>query len=489
MQSRKNSYENRKPIVRIDRNNLRCLSKRLLICTIKGRPQITLSCFKTYDVRGRVGHDLDESIAYRIGRAFAQSLNARKIVVGCDVRLSSPALKAALAEGLRDAGSDVIDLGLTGTEEIYFASFHLDVDGGIEVTASHNPADYNGMKFVGKSGRPIRIRDEFVHLKELAEGNVFTDAAKRGNLTSQSLLEPYCRHLLGCIDVGSLRPMRIVVDSGNGAAGHVIDALEGLLPQLHFVKVNHVPNGYFPNGVPNPLLPERRSDTSKEVKRHKADLGIAWDGDFDRCFLFDNAGEYVSGYYLAGLLMQAFNAKDPTSRFIIDPRLLWNTRDILQHVPSRSFTSRTGHTFFKEHMRDFDAIYGGESSSHHYFRDFAYCDSGMLPWLLVVEHLGKSGKSLREVIEERKALFPCSDEINFKVVSTDAAIAHVLAHYRKIAKVIDFTDGLSLEFDTWRFNLRGSNTEPLLRLNVESRGDTKLVAEKVDEIAALIGTV
>ena len=437
-------------------------------------------------MRGRVGHDFDGAIAYRVGRAFAQFLNAKNIVVGCDVRLSSPSLKAALVEGILDAGSNVVDLGVTGTEEIYFASFHLDVDGGIEITASHNPADYNGMKFVGRGGRPIGIADEFASIRKLAEGNVFTATPRRGQLSRTSLLKPYVEHVLGYIDVKSLRPMKLVVDAGNGAAGQVVDALEAKLPQIQFIKINHEPNGNFPNGVPNPLVPENRFLTSKAVKLHKADIGVAWDGDFDRCFLFDENGEYVSGYYLAGLLMSAFMTKYPGAKFVIDPRLFWNTLDIMKSGNHGFAMSRTGHTFFKEHMRRIDAVYGGESSSHHYFRDFAYCDSGMIPWLLVVEYLGNSGKSLRQLIEARKAMCPCSDEINFKVADVPATIERVLAIYRDQAVNIDFTDGLSVEFEAWRFNLRGSNTEALLRLNIESRGDAGLVGAKADEIAKLI---
>jgi phosphomannomutase len=457
-------------------------------CTIKDACQINLTCFKTYDVRGRVGHDLDEAIAYRIGRAFAQYLKARNIVVGSDARLSSPSLKASMIEGILDAGSGVVDLGLTGTEEIYFASSCLDVDGGIEVTASHNPADHNGMKFVGRAGRPIRIADEFVSIRQLAEGNVFTNTAKRGKLSRASLLQPYIEHLLSYIDAKSLQPATLVADSGNGAAGHVIDALEQHLPQIKFVKVNHNPDGSFPNGVPNPLLPERRSITSEAVKLHKADMGIAWDGDFDRCFLFDDTGEYVSGYYLSGLLTSAFMAKNPDAKFVVDQRLIWNTLNTVEGSACSFVTSRTGHTFFKEQMRNVDAVYGGETSSHHYFRDFAYCDSGMIPWLLIIEYMSKSKKSLRDLIAPRAAMFPCSDEINFKAADVAVAIERVLAHYRGKAKGIDFTDGLSLEFETWRFNLRGSNTETLLRLNVETRGNAQLVADKVAEISSLINT-
>jgi phosphomannomutase len=435
-----------------------------------------------------VGHNLDESIAYRIGRAFAQHLKAKRIVVGCDTRLSSPSLKAAVVDGLLAAGSDVVDLGLTGTEEIYFASFHLDVDGGIEITASHNPADHNGMKFICRGGRPLGIADELANVRALAEGNIFAERSTRGTLSHVTLLAPYTRHLLGHLDGMALGPMKIVVDAGNGTAGHVIDALEAMFPLFQFVKINHNPDGHFPNGVPNPLLPERRSITSQAVRQHKADLGIAWDGDFDRCFLYDGNGEYVAGYYLTGLLMQMFIEKLATPRFVIDPRLNWNTLDIIKNSPCKYVVGRTGHTFFKELMRSFNADYGGETSSHHYFKDFAYNDSGMIPWLRLVEHLSKCGKSLAELIAARKAMFPCSDEINFSVADVPATIQHVLACYADKALTVDFTDGIGVEFEDWRFNLRGSNTEALLRLNIESRGKPALVSDKASEIAELINS-
>ena len=449
-----------------------------------------LSCFKTYDVRGRVGFDLDEKIAYRIGRAFAQHLDAKRIAIGCDARLSSPSLKAATIAGLLDAGADVIDLGLTGTEEIYFASFHLDVDGGIEVTASHNPADYNGMKFVGRKGRPLSIYQEFAAVQQLAEANIFETPNARGHLSHASILQPYVDHLLSYIDVKALRPMKLVMDSGSGAAGHVIDAIEQRFEDLdvpvQFAKINHGPDGHFPNGVPNPLIPENRSITSQAVKANAADMGIAWDGDFDRCFLFDSTGEFVSGYYVAGLLMNLFLVRDSRSKFIIDPRLIWNSLDCVSGNGATVVPSRTGHTFFKEAMRRENAIYGGESSSHHYFRDFAYCDSGMIPWLLIIEHLSKSKKSLREIVQVRKALFPCSEEINFKVRDVKGTLDKVQNHYREHATHIDFTDGIGMEFENWRFNLRGSNTEALLRLNVEARGNAELVEDKVKELTRLI---
>jgi phosphomannomutase len=459
-------------------------------CTIQGAVVSILTCFKTYDVRGRVGFDLTEEISYRIGRAFAQHLKARRIAIGSDVRLSSPSLKAALIDGILDAGSDAIDIGLAGTEEVYFASFHWDIDGAVEITASHNPADYNGMKFVGAAGRPIGIDDEFAAIKQLATEAKFIQASPRGKLSSKSIIEPYVEHLIGCIDLALLAPMKILVDAGNGAAGHVIDALEQRFKArsvpVTFIKINHQPDGSFPNGVPNPLLPEKRSITSQAVRHHAADLGIAWDGDFDRCFLFDQNGEYIAGSYMAGLLTKILLAKNPNSTFVIDPRLNWNTRDILKNSAAKFVSSRTGHTFFKQIMRQEKADYGGEISAHHYFKNFAYCDSGMIPWLLVIEYLSTSEQKLHAIVAARKLLFPCSDEINFKAKNVAGAIGRVRQHYTAHARSIEETDGISVELQDCRFNLRGSNTEALLRLNVETRANPKLLDQMIGEIGRLI---
>jgi phosphomannomutase len=451
---------------------------------------LALACFKAYDIRGRVGPELNEDIAYRIGRALAQRLAARRVVVGCDVRLSSPSLKAAVINGLCDAGADVLDLGLTGTEEVYFASFHLDVDAGIEITASHNPADYNGMKFVGSGGRPIGVDDEFAGIRKLAEAASFAPAARRGRLKHANVLGPYVDHLLSYVNLARLRPLRIVADAGNGAAGHVIEAIAARFSAkgvpVEFIPINEKPDGNFPNGVPNPLLPENRAITTAAVKQHGADLGIAWDGDFDRCFLFDEKGDFVSGYYVAGLLASVFLSKNPGERFVIDARLDWNTKDIISAGGGSYVTSRTGHTFFKQNMREQNAIYGGEISAHHYFRNFAYCDSGMIPWLLAIEHLSLTGKPLSALVAERQAKFPCSEEINFKVADIPAAIDRIVTHYRARALAIETIDGVTLEFADARFNLRASNTESLLRLNVETRGDAQRVDALAAEIAALI---
>ncbi len=447
---------------------------------------MTLTCFKAYDVRGKLGEELNEDIVYRIGRAFAQFIRPKTVVVGGDVRLTSESLKLALAEGLRDQGVDVIDIGMTGTEEIYFATSYLNADGGIQVTASHNPIDYNGLKLVKSKSQPISGDSGLNEIKRLAEENQFgAPVAERGNYKKESTLQAYIEHLLGYVDVGQLKPLKLVVNAGNGAAGHVIDALEALLP-FEFIKINHQPDGNFPNGIPNPLLPENRSSTQEAVIAHRADFGIAWDGDFDRCFLFDEKGNFIEGYYIVGLLAEAFLLKNPGAKVIHDPRLTWNTLDVVSAAGGVAVQSKTGHAFIKERMRQEDAVYGGEMSAHHYFRDFFYCDSGMIPWLLVAELVCRKAQSLSSMLSDRINKFPSPGEINSKVEHPAQAIARVLSRYEGSALNIDKTDGISLEFDTWRFNLRMSNTEPVVRLNVESRGDADLVAQKTQEVLSLL---
>jgi len=451
---------------------------------------MTLTCFKAYDIRGKLGTELNEDIAYRIGRAYAQQLNAKRVVVGGDVRLTSAELKQALANGLMDGGADVIDIGMTGTEEVYFAAFHLDVDGGIEVTASHNPLDYNGMKLVLRGAVPISGDTGLKDIQALAESNQFPPVKTRGTLTQISILEPFVAHLLTYIEAAAIKPLKLVVDAGNGAAGHVIDALEARFNQLKipvsFIKIHHQPDGTFPNGIPNPLLPENRSATTDAVRAHKADMGIAWDGDFDRCFLFDESGEFIEGYYIVGLLAEAFLLKHPGEKIIHDPRLTWNTIDVVKAAGGIAVQSKTGHAFIKERMRAENAVYGGEMSAHHYFRDFAYCDSGMIPWLLVVELLSRSGKRLSQLVGERIQAYPCSGEINYHVTDAKVCIQKIRDHFASTCLKREDIDGLSMEFADWRFNLRMSNTEPLLRLNVEARGNAELVKTRLNEIEKLI---
>lgn len=451
-----------------------------------------LSCFKAYDIRGKLGTELNEDIAYRIGRAYGQIYQPKTVVVGCDVRLTSEDLKQATIRGLNDAGVDVLDLGMTGTEEVYFGAFHLDVQGGIEITASHNPMDYNGMKLVRENARPISADTGLKDIQALAENNEFVEVISKGTTKKYNILPEFVDHLMSYIDPAKIRPMKLVVNAGNGAAGHVIDAIEIKFKELHipveFIKIHHEADGNFPNGIPNPILIENRASTRDAVIQHSADMGIAWDGDFDRCFLFDEKGQFIEGYYIVGLLAQAFLLKQAGEKIVHDPRLVWNTFDVVEQYQGTAIQSKSGHAFIKDVMREHNAAYGGEMSAHHYFRDFAYCDSGMIPWLLAIAVLSETGKSLSSLVEEMIAKFPCSGEINFKVADTQATIQKIFDHYADQQPEIDQTDGISLNFGAWRFNVRASNTEPLLRLNIESRRDQnpRPMQSYVDELTQLI---
>jgi len=444
-----------------------------------------LNCFKAYDIRGRVPDELNEEVAYRIGRAYTEFLRPKRVIVGRDIRLSSNTLAEALASGLTDGGSDVYDIGMCGTEEVYFATFHAKMDGGIMVTASHNPMDYNGMKLVRKDSRPVSGDSGLNDIKRLVAANAFGPVGSKGRVFPLDLRGEYIDHLLGNVDVGALKPLKVVVNAGNGCAGPVLDLLEKKLP-FSFVKVHHDPDGHFPNGIPNPLLPENRSATVAAILENQADVGIAWDGDFDRCFLFDAQGRFIEGYYIVGLLAAAFLKKHPRAKIIHDPRLTWNTLDLVQSLGGCAVMSKTGHAFIKERMRAEDAVYGGEMSAHHYFRDFAYCDSGMIPWLLVLELVCAASRPLSDLLDERMLLFPASGEINRTVADSRRAVQMVTDRFKEEASGVDYTDGVSLDCVSWRFNLRSSNTEPVLRLNVESRGDTALLEQKTSEILTII---
>ncbi|MFQ3264474.1 MAG: phosphomannomutase [Colwellia sp.] len=453
-----------------------------------------ITCFKAYDIRGKLGEQLNTDIAYRVGRAFAQHTKAKTVVVGGDIRLTSAELKHALAEGLMAGGTNVIDLGLAGTEHIYFATSHLQCDGGIVVTASHNPIDYNGMKLVRENSKPISGDTGLFDIQALAEKNNFVNVDTQGTLTTVDITQPYTEHLLTYIDDQNITPLKLVVNAGNGTAGPALDAIESAFNALNvpveFIKVHHEPDGSFPNGIPNPLLIENRAATRDAVIKHGADMGIAWDGDFDRCFLFDENGAFIEGYYIVGLLAENFLNKIEGSKaeakIIHDPRLTWNTIDIAEKVGGQAIQSKTGHAFIKERMRSEDAIYGGEMSAHHYFRDFFYCDSGMIPWLLIAELVCLRKQPLSSLVKERIAAYPSSGEINNTIADPKAAIAGVFSFYQEQALVIDKTDGISMEFGNWRFNLRSSNTEPVVRLNVESKGDVLLMQEKTEQVLALL---
>ena len=440
-----------------------------------------ITSFKAYDVRGRLPDELNEDIAYRIGRGFAEFVKPKKVAVGRDIRLSSAQLRDALVRGLTDSGVDVYDIGLCGTEGVYFATFHESLDGGIMVTASHNPPDYNGMKMVRERAKPISSDTGLEDIRVIAERGEFASPPRAGRGQDLDISKTYLEHLLSYIEPSKLKPLKIVVNAGNGGAGLIIDQLEKHLP-FEFIKLFNQPDGHFPNGVPNPMLEENRAPTIDAIRKHKADLGLAWDGDFDRCFFFDEGGRFIEGYYIVGLLASAFLKRYPGAKIVHDPRLTWNTVDMVKSLGGIPVLCKSGHAFIKEKMRTEDAVYGGEMSAHHYFRDFSYADSGMIPWLLVTQIVCESGKSLSALVDERIKLFPASGEINRKLPDGKAAIQRIEKLYKPKAQSVDYTDGLSMEFDRWRFNLRTSNTEPLVRLNVESRGDEGLMKAKTAEL-------
>jgi phosphomannomutase len=446
---------------------------------------ITIDCFKAYDIRGQIPNQLNPDVAYRIGNATAKFLNAKKIVLGRDIRLSSKELADAVAKGIQDAGVEVMDIGLGGTEMVYFATSHLEADGGIMVTASHNPADYNGLKIVREEARPVSADSGLADIRTLAESDDRVKATKRGLRASVNIFQPYIDHLLSYVDVEGLKPLKLVVNPGNGGAGIAMDGLKKKLP-FKFIDVNYEPDGTFPNGIPNPMLLENQAVTTEAVIEHKADMGIAWDGDFDRCFLFDEAGLFIEGYYIVGLLAESILKKNPGGKIIHDPRMTWNTLDIVEAAGGEAVKSKSGHSFIKEKMREVDGVYGGEMSAHHYFRDFSYADSGMIPWLLVAELLSTTGKSLSELVGQRMAMYPASGEINRQVKDAAATLQKLHDTYAADAREVDDTDGYSFEFADWRFNIRMSNTEPVVRLNVETRADADLLKEKTAEVLAIL---
>ena len=444
-----------------------------------------ITCFKAYDLRGRIPGELNDDVAYRVARGYAEFLSPKRVVVGRDIRLSSAGLADAVCRGLTDSGVDVYDIGICGTEGVYFATFDGGYDGGIMITASHNPPDYNGMKFVREQSKPISADNGLQEIRRFAERGEFPEAKTRGTRASLDTLQQYVAHLLTYVDVARLKPLKIVVNAGNGGAGLIIDQLQRHLP-FEFIKVHHEPDGHFPNGIPNPMIEENRAPTIEAIRAHGADLGLAWDGDFDRCFFFDEHADFIEGYYIVGLLASILLRGEPGGKVVHDPRLTWNTLEIVKAAGGQAIQSKCGHAFIKQRMREVDAVYGGEMSAHHYFRRFAYCDSGMIPWLLVAQILCESGKALSTLVGERIALFPVSGELNYRVPDPGAAIAALEARYARLAYKVDRTDGLSYEFGNWRFNLRASNTEPLIRLNVEARGSQELMQAKTQELLGLL---
>ncbi|MFZ4507843.1 MAG: phosphomannomutase [Fimbriimonas sp.] len=440
------------------------------------------AAFKAYDVRGVVPTELNEDLAYKVGRALADEIGAKTVCIGYDIRLSGPSLYAAMAKGLNDAGVDVIHLGCVGTEMVYFATAFYGYDAGCMITASHNPPEYNGLKMVREGSRPISGDTGLFEIERRAHEEKW-ERTGAGVTRDQDVYADFVAHLLKIVKPDELKPLKILADVGNGAAGL---ALRQLLPHLPLEVTERLfePDGHFPHGVPNPILEESRAGTEQALRESKHDFGVAWDGDYDRCFFFDEHGNFIEGYYIVGILAQAILQVDPENRIVYDPRLTWNTIDIVSKLGGEPVLCKSGHAFIKEKMRAVDAVYGGEMSAHHYFRDHWYCDSGMIPFLLIARLVSQTGRTLGDLVSEMMSNYPCSGEINSKVPDVQAVIAKVEGLYSdgEITRV----DGLSVEFPTWRFNLRGSNTEPLIRLNVETRGDAGLMREKTEELLALI---
>ncbi len=442
--------------------------------------------FKAYDIRGRIPDEFNEDVAYKIGRAYATILAPKKVCVGRDVRLSSEAIAKAVTNGLVDQGVDVLDIGLCPTEEVYFATAHLNLAGGIMVTASHNPMDYNGMKLVKEQAKPISGDTGLKDIEEMVINENFADKLDRkGSVEQVSTRGDYIKHLLSYVDTSKIKPLKAVMNCGNGCAGPILDELRDKLP-IEFIEMFSEPDGTFPNGIPNPILPENRGVTAKAVLDHKADLGIAWDGDCDRCFFFDEKAQFIEGYYIVGFLAEAFLKKKPGAKIVHDPRLIWNTVEMVESAGGTPVMTKAGHAFIKERMRKEDAVYGGEMSAHHYFKDFSYADSGMIPWLLLIQTMSEENKSLSELIESRVDKYPVSGEINRTVRDPQKVLKEIESHYHGKEKSSDHIDGLSMEFEKWRFNVRPSNTEPVIRLNIETRQDKDLLKAKTEEILELI---
>ena len=447
-----------------------------------------LTCFKAYDIRGKVPEELNEKMAYDIGRAYITEIKPQgAVVIGRDIRESSPGISRAVIHGINEAGVDTMDIGLCGTEMVYFASSLEGMGGGIMVTASHNPKGYNGIKMVGKGARPVSADTGLMEIeRRVRTGDIPGKSSTPGTHAERDIMDDYLERILSFVNRDALKPLKILVNPGNGCAGPALDRLAQFLP-FTFKRINFTPDGTFPNGVPNPLLIENRSATAEEAIKYGVDIGVAWDGDFDRCFLFDENGEYIEGYYLVGFLAKQILKKSPKAKIIHDPRLTWNTIEIVEDAGGEAVISKSGHSFIKEKMRAVEAEYGGEMSSHHYFRDFSYADSGMIPWLLVAQEMSITGLKLSELVAERIKLYPCSGEINSRVGDQDSVITRIKDFYSKQATSVSEIDGISMEFDkTWRFNIRKSNTEPLVRLNVESAGDEILMKSKTDEILEIM---
>jgi phosphomannomutase len=442
--------------------------------------------FKAYDVRGIYPDEVHEEAARAIGAAFAAYLNARRVGVGRDMRLSSPALAAAFIDGATAQGADVIDFGMIPTDVLYFAVARDGLDGGVQITASHNPKQYNGMKMVREAAFPLSGDAGISDIRDMiASGRLPAPAPVRGTVTTHDVLVPYVDHVLSFIDPAIIRPYRVVLDAGSGMGGLIGPRLFDRLP-CRTIRLCFEIDGRFPNHEANPLIEENRRDIVERVVAEGADIGIAWDGDADRCFFIDGAGEFIPGDFITALLAEAFLLKHPGSTIIYDLRASYAVRDIVARHGGTSLMNRVGHAFFKRRMRETGAIFGGEVTGHYYFRDNFCADNGFIPALLILELMSKKGRSLRELLAPLREQYFISGEINTRLSGMDAVPARLAAIAARYADGRQYTlDGLSVEYPDWHFNVRPSNTEPLLRLNLEAV-TPELMAARCDEVLALI---
>jgi phosphomannomutase len=442
------------------------------------------SVFKAYDVRGIYPSELDEDGAYRVARAYAEQFEPRAVAVGRDVRLSSPTVLVAVTEGILDAGADAVELGAVGTEMIYHAVTELGLDGGICVTASHNPKEYTGMKIVRRGALPVGGDSGLVEIRTRAEAQ-FGPVERRGLPRAEDIWPSFVAKVLSFVDVEAIRPLRVVVDAANGMAGVMLPRVLERLPQLDVTRCYFEPDGSFPNHEPNPLLPENREFIVGKVTEEGADLGVAYDGDADRCFFIDDRGEFVPGDFVTALLAQAVLAKAPGEKVIYDVRASWAVPEAIERAGGIPLVNRVGHAFIKQRMRAEGAAFAGEVSAHYYFRDFSQADTGVVPFLVMLELLSSAGVELSELLRPFRERFFLTGEINTPVADVPLKLQELKERYAAEGARISHLDGISIEFDDWHFNVRPSNTEPLLRLNLEALSEAQMV-EKRDEVLELI---
>ena len=440
--------------------------------------------FKAYDVRGLYEAEIDEDAAYRIGRAYVEHFEPRSIAVGRDMRVSSSTMAAAVIEGARDAGADVADIGLVGTEMVYFAVDSLGLDGGICVTASHNPKEYTGLKIVRRGALPVGGDSGLTEIRDRALAGSWAPAA-RGEVRAQDVWPGFVDKVLSFVDESAIRPLKVVIDAANGMAGVMLPPVLERLPQLDVVRCYFEPDGTFPNHEPNPLLPENREFIVRETRAHGADLGVAFDGDADRCFFVDDRGEFVPGDFVTALLARSILAREPGAKVIYDVRASWAVPRAIVEAGGEPLVNRVGHAFIKHRMRKERAAFAGEVSAHYYFRDFSQADSGVVPFLLMLELLSRSEQPLSHILEPFRSRYHLTGEINTPVADAPLVLQELKERYAAQGGRVSHLDGLSVEFDDWHFNVRPSNTEPLLRLNLEALSQ-ELMDEKRDEVLSLI---